>query len=94
MKIKVGENLSNEIIYGTIQIAHARHYKSPYQFRPVLVWWYHMVAVFLVCHNTHNVNAPQATTVCTANSASRRSTLVPDPDQVSKHSHSQTLSLG
>ena len=50
-----------------------RHYKSPYQFHPEPVPWYHTVAVFLVCHNMHNVDTSRSTTVCTVNSAGRRS---------------------
>ena len=36
----------------------SRYYKSPYQFCPVLILWYCAVAVFLVCHHMHNINAP------------------------------------
>ena len=50
------------------------HYKSPYQFRPVPVPWYHTVAVFLVCHNMYDVDAPRAPSAYTANSAGRRFT--------------------
>ena len=52
------------------------HHKSPYQFRPVPVPvpWYRTVAVFLVCHNMYNVDAPRVPSTHTANSAGRRST--------------------
>ena len=53
---------------------HSWHYKSPYQFHPVLVPWYRAVAVFLICHNVHDVDTPRAPSAHTANSAGRRFT--------------------
>ena len=64
---------------------HSWHYKSPYQFRPIPVPWYRAVAVFLVCNNMYDVDAPRAPSANTVNSAGRRFTARPDPDQVSKH---------
>ena len=45
-----------------------------YQFRPVPVPWYRAVAVFLICHNMYDVDAPRAPSAHTANSAGRRFT--------------------
>ena len=47
------------------------HYKFPYQFCPVLVPWYRAVAVFLICHNMYDMDAPQAPSAHTVNSAGR-----------------------
>ena len=50
-----------------------------------LVPWYRTVAVFLICHNMYDVDAPRAPSTYTANSAGRRFTARANPDQVSKH---------
>ena len=44
------------------------------QFRPVPVPWYRAVAMFLVCHNMYNVDAPRSPSAHTVNSAGRRFT--------------------
>ena len=57
-----------KILYDTL------HYKSPYQFHPLPVLWYHIVAVFFVCLNMYNVDTPWAPSADTVNSAGRKST--------------------
>ena len=52
----------------------SQRYKSPNQFRPVPVPWHRAVAMFLVCHDMYNNDAPRAPNVHTANSAGCRST--------------------